>query len=131
MLFGFLVFLFVFVCVLLVVVILMQASKGGGLASSFGGMGGAGSILGARGATSILQKTTIALAIFYGLLCLVISIISTSGSEIPESKTQERLRSEQQSTAPLTPPPGIDGSTTPAQPQPAPGNETPNEDPDN
>jgi len=126
MLYSFLIFLFVVTCILLVVVILMQASKGGGLASSFGGMGSAGGILGARGASSFLQKTTIALATFFGLLCLIISVISTSSGVAPDSKTQERIRTEQQTTAPLTPPPGVDGSATkgtanPSQPAPGSG----------
>jgi len=124
MLYSLLIFLFVIICILLVVVILMQASKGGGLASSFGGMGSSGGILGARGATSFLQKATIGLAISFGVICLIISVISTSGGVAPDSKTQERIRTEQQTTAPLTPPPGVDGNATEgtAKPsQPAPG----------
>ncbi len=127
MLYGFLIFLFVVTCILLIIVILMQASKGGGLASSFGGMGSAGGILGARGATSFLQKATIGLAISFGVICLIISVISTSGGVAPDSKTQERIRTEQQTTAPLTPPPpGVDGSATegtanPSQPAPGSG----------
>ena len=126
MLYGFLVTLFIFTCILMVIVILMQASKGGGLASSFGGMGAAGGILGARGASSILQRATVGLGIFYGLLCLIISVMST-GTEVPTSTTQERLLDDQpQSTAPLTPGPATerpaDDATTPA---PAQGDENP------
>ncbi len=129
MLYGILIFTFVLTCVLLVMVILMQASKGGGLASSFGGMSSSGGILGARGATSFLQKATIGLAITFGVICLIISVLSTSGGIVPDSKIQERIRTEQQTTAPLTPPPpGVNGNATegtanPAQPAPGGGSD--------
>ena len=80
----------------MVMVILMQASKGGGLASSFGGMGGAGSMLGARGAASFLQRATIGLAVFYALLCMVISFMSSGSDAALESKTQQQILNEQQ-----------------------------------
>lgn len=99
-----LVVLFILVCILMVVAILMQASKGGGLASSFGGMGSAGGVLGARGAASFLQKVTIGFAIAFGLLSMAISFLSRPASELPESATQEKLRTEQQAI-PGTPAP--------------------------
>ena len=52
--YGFLVFLHVITCLLLVGVILMQASKGGGLAGTFGGTSNA--MFGGRGAGSFLSK---------------------------------------------------------------------------
>lgn len=90
-----LIVLFVFVCIIMVITILLQASKGGGLAGSFGGMGGASGFLGARGAVSFLQKLTVGLAISYGLLCLIISLLSRPAETLP-SETQERIRQEQQ-----------------------------------
>ena len=69
-----LIVLFVFVAVLMTITILMQSSKGGGLAASFGGMG-AGGVFGPRGAANFLQKATTVLAITYGLLCLIIGFI--------------------------------------------------------
>lgn len=110
--YSLLVILFVIVCILLVITILMQASKGGGLASSFGGMGSAGGVLGARGAASFLQKVTIGLGISYGILCLIISLLSKPATELPESQTQERIRSEQ---------PAVPGPSAPPVSEPSQG----------
>ena len=90
-----LIVLFVFVCIVMIITILLQASKGGGLAGTFGGMGGSGGFLGARGAVSLLQKLTVGLAISYGVLCLIISLLSRPVETQP-SDTQERIRQEQQ-----------------------------------
>jgi preprotein translocase subunit SecG len=119
--YTFLIILFIIICILMVVAILLQASKGGGLASSFGGMGGAGGFLGARTAISFLQKVTVGLAIGYGVLCLVISLMSTPG-ELPQSETQEKIQQEQQTIPPSPvplPDPG-ENSQTPQQPAPEP-----------
>lgn len=82
--------LFVLACALMVVTILMQSSKGGGLAASFGGMG-ASSAFGPRGAASFLQKVTIFLAVLYALLCIFINIFGTSGTTGQESILQREL----------------------------------------
>lgn len=111
-----LIVLFVMVCAFMIIAILLQASKGGGLASSFGGMGSAGGFLGARGAVSFLQKTTIGLAIAYGLLCLVIGLLSKPG-ELPQSETQQKIQQEQQTTPSQLPSPGDDQNA----PAPEPG----------
>ncbi|NIW80055.1 MAG: preprotein translocase subunit SecG [Calditrichae bacterium] len=95
-----LVTLFVFICIVMIVTILMQASKGGGLASSFGGMGGAGGVLGSRGAASFLQKATVVLALIYGLLCLAIGLMGRPGEGTQESVIQEQLNQQQQQQAP-------------------------------
>jgi preprotein translocase subunit SecG len=117
--YTFLIILFVFLCILMVVTILLQASKGGGLASSFGGMGSAGGFLGARTAVSFLHKITIGLAIGYGVLCLIISLMSTPG-DLPQSETQDRIQQEQQTAPPASiplPEPG-ENNQTPPQPEP-------------
>ncbi len=109
--------LFVLVCILLVVVILMQSSKGG-LASTFGGVGGAGGVLSTRGAASFLQKATIVLGILYGLFCLVINNLGEPGSAPQQSIIQEKLNEQAQpqelpSSLPVQP------ETPPAQEQPS------------
>jgi len=53
-----LMFLFVIVCFGLILVILLQSSKGGGLAGAFGGGGAAGAVFGGRGAGNFLTKTS-------------------------------------------------------------------------
>ncbi len=53
----------VIVCVVLCVIVLLQSSKGSGLAGAFGGGGGLPQqIFGARGMTTLLHKLTIYLA---------------------------------------------------------------------
>ena len=89
--YGFLSFLHVVVSLLLIVTILMQASKGGGLAGAFGGGGGTSAIFGGRGAASFLAKVTAVLATAFMLLAIVINFMSDVGAEAPRSLIQERL----------------------------------------
>lgn len=120
--YALLITLFIIVCALMVVVILLQASKGGGLASSLGGMATSGGVLGARGAANILQKTTVGLAVFWGLLCILISFMSTPDSVGAESATQRRLQQESQAQPETALPLPEEGMTLPegaAQPAPA------------
>lgn len=90
--YTFLIFLFVLACALMVVSILLQSSKGHGLAGSFGGMGGAGSAFGPRGAASFLQRVTIVLAILYGLLCIFINLSGSSSGVDQRSGLQDELQ---------------------------------------
>jgi preprotein translocase subunit SecG len=89
--YTFFIFLFVLACALMVVSILLQSSKGHGLAGAFGGMGGAGSAFGPRGAASFLQRVTIILAILYGLLCIFINLTGSSSAVSQESVLQKEL----------------------------------------
>ncbi len=72
---SFLVFLHIVVCILLAVSILMQASKGGGIAAAFGGQGNIGAVFGGRGAGDFLSKLTIVLAIIFMLGSVVQGLI--------------------------------------------------------
>ena len=47
------------IALLLGVVVLLQRSKGGGLAGAFGGVGAGEAMFGSRGVTTMLHKTTI------------------------------------------------------------------------
>ncbi len=96
--YSFLIFLFVLVALLMTISILMQSSKGGGLAASFGGMG-AGGVFGPRGAANFLQKATTVLATLYILLCLVIGLIGRPSSE-RQSVIQRELQKQQQQEVP-------------------------------
>jgi preprotein translocase subunit SecG len=72
--FGFLIyFIYIVVCFLLVLVILMQSSKGGGLAGTFGGQG-TSAIFGGRGAATFLAKLTAGLAIIFMVFAIFINI---------------------------------------------------------
>ena len=76
--------LFVLVCLILMVVVLLQSSKGGGLAGAFGGGGSDTSVLGGRGAATLLSKVTVYLAVAFMVLSLLLAILSS------RSRTQER-----------------------------------------
>jgi preprotein translocase subunit SecG len=53
------------IALLLGVVVLLQRSKGGGLAGAFGGVGAGEAMFGSHGVTTMLHKTTIYLAIAF------------------------------------------------------------------
>ena len=104
----------VIVCVALIIVVLLQSSKGEGLAgSAFGGSGISGAVFGGRGAASFLSKATTVLAIVFMINCGALALMSsgtrtttaTSGSvtETTESvvtreaqKEMERQMQQQQ-----------------------------------
>ncbi len=76
--FALLLVIHVLICVGLIIVVLMQSSKGEGLAGAFGGGGMTGAVFGGRGAASFLSKATTVLAIFYMVSCLALTFMSTS-----------------------------------------------------
>ena len=67
---GFMVFLFVPICVVLTLIILLQDSKGEGLSSSAFGGAEMQSVLGGRGAATFLGKLTTWLAIGFMVISL-------------------------------------------------------------
>ena len=71
--FNFLVVIEIFVSILLMIVVLMQSSKGGGLAGSFGGST-VGTVFGVRRTADFLGRTTTILASLFIGLCLVANI---------------------------------------------------------
>ncbi len=104
----------VIVCIGLVLVVLMQSSKGEGLAgSAFGGGGGGGlggAVFGGRGAASFLSKATSVLAIVFMLNCIALAYMSagakggvnavsadgTPSSVVTKKAQQDRERALQQ-----------------------------------
>ena len=75
--YGLLVTIHIFVSLFLVIVILMQSSKGGGLAGAFGGAG-TSAVFGGRGAASFLQKLTTGLVVAFMAIAILISFSSRS-----------------------------------------------------
>ena len=73
--------LFIMVCFGLILVILLQSSKGGGLAGAFGGGGGAGAVFGGRGAGNFLTKMTSWLAVGFLGIALLLSFLSRGSVE--------------------------------------------------
>ena len=96
----FLIVLFVIVCIAMVIAILLQSSKGQGLAGTFGGSG-ASAVFGGRGAATFLSKTTTILAVSYMVLCLLIGYFYKRETDVArESLMQQEV--ESQSTLPVT-----------------------------
>ncbi len=86
--------LFLIVCVLMTVTILLQSSKGGGLAGAFGGTGNMGAVFGGRGAATFLSKTTTVLAVLFLLLAIALSKFYSTGTEQSESIVAKKMQSE-------------------------------------
>ena len=81
--------LIILVAVLLTLVVLVQESKGGGLASNFSG--GANQILGHQKTGDVVEKATWVLAVILIVLCLSTSMIGSNNTEVEDnsSKTEE------------------------------------------
>ncbi len=108
---------FILVALLQILVILMQASKGGGLAGSFG-TGGMGAVFGSRGTATFLSKLTAGLAAAFMALALILGLMKSNegaGGSLIEQERQSRSSSPAAVGVPL-----IQGSeSAPATPPPA------------
>jgi len=109
--FWFMIALQVAVSVLLTVVVLMQASKGGGLAGTFGG-GQVGMMFGVRRTADFLIRATQILAGAFLILSLVINLWFLPRGESTESVIQRGVGSQ---TAPSSTP-QLPPTQTPAPP---------------
>mgnify|MGYP001377583143 CR=1 FL=1 len=83
----------ILICITLIVSILLQASKGGGLAGAFGGSGASGAILGSTGTASFLSKLTTYLAAVFFLTCLGLYYASTDDA-LPETAAEQAIMGE-------------------------------------
>ncbi len=103
------------VCVLLILIVLVQNSKGGGLASNFQS---SNQVMGVRKTTDFLEKATWSLA--GGLLFLAImasAVIPRGGGEVDQSMIQNQIEAE------------IDPMQVPSFPTAAPETNTPSNEP--
>ncbi len=89
--YGFLLTLFIIVCFALIVSILLQSSKGGGLAGAFGGGGGGdmSAVFGGRGAANFLSKTTTWLATLFLGISLALSFLNRGATAENQSLVQQ------------------------------------------
>jgi preprotein translocase subunit SecG len=102
-------FLHVFVCVFLIISILLQSSKGGGLAGVFGGGGGGmGNVFGGRGAASFLAKMTMYLGIAFAITALSIALLSKKSTSGAKSMVQQVMENEE-ATSPASILPTVPG----------------------
>ncbi len=98
--YSFIIIVYLIVCIALTIVILLQSSKGGGLAGAFGGGGAMGAVFGGRGAATFLSRVTTYLAIGFLTISLLISFL-TKGSE-GESQSLVSQEQERRSTLPAS-----------------------------
>lgn len=109
--------LIVIASILLTIVVLVQNSKGGGLAANFAS---GNQTFGVRQTADFLEKATWTLAITIIVLCvLATSFVSTGGSSLKQNSIQERI----EKTAPVQGQPEFPTST-PAQTTTAPAQTT-------
>ena len=81
MLHTLLIILHILVCFVLATVVLLQSSKGGGLAGAFGGAGGAPQqLLGSRGMTTLLHKLTIWFAVGFFVTSFLLFMTDSTGT---------------------------------------------------
>ncbi|HHM23842.1 MAG TPA: preprotein translocase subunit SecG [Bacteroidetes bacterium] len=118
---AFLIVLQVIVSILLTIVILMQSSKGGGLAAgAFGGTGSMGAVFGGRGAGSFLSKATVVLASIFLLTSIVMGLIQRGTTAESKSLIQQEMAKEASnpSAADILPKlPGDQGAVAPGASQ--------------
>ncbi|MBM3265032.1 MAG: preprotein translocase subunit SecG [candidate division Zixibacteria bacterium] len=107
----------ILVCIGLIGVVLMQAGKGGGLSSAFGGMAASGlanTMFGGRGATTLLTKVTIFVAGAFMILVIGLNFFQGSAQGPRSLIREEALKTQQKSPAQGLP------AAQPAPQQPAP-----------
>ena len=85
--------LIILACVVLAFVILIQNSKGGGLASNFAS---SNQIMGVRKTTDVLEKTTWGIAAFIMVLCFVCAFLSKN--EVNSMRSQQNQVEQTQQT---------------------------------
>ncbi len=90
----------VLICLALIIVILMQSSKGEGLAGAFGGTALTGAVFGGRGAATFLSKATSFAAIAFMVSCLVLAFVSPSRQV---TKQESALKQQLQNAQPMLP----------------------------
>ena len=113
---AFLSVIHVLVSIFLVISILLQSSKGGGLAGMFGGGGGMGGVFGGRGAATFLSKLTMWLGVAFALTSISIGLLNR-GTLAPSRSLVEQMAEPQQST-PATMLPTIPGAAEEGQTAP-------------
>lgn len=97
--FSLCVVLIILACIVLAFVILIQNSKGGGLASNFAS---SNQIMGVRKTADVLEKTTWGVAAFIMVLCFVCAFLSKNevkslrGNQVQTEQTQSTENTQSQ-----------------------------------
>jgi preprotein translocase subunit SecG len=111
--YPFLLVIHVIVSLALIIAVLLQSSKGEGLAGAFGGGALTGAVFGGRGAATFLSKATTALAV--GFMSTSILLLITLGLRITGGPASGVLDELQDTGTDLAPPPA---TTVPGEAQP-------------
>jgi len=123
MLHTLLVIIHVLICLVLATVVLLQSSKGGGLAGAFGGAGGAPQqLLGSRGMTTLLHKVTIYCAVGFFVTSFLLFMTESTGQVTTRSVVGEAAQ-KGELEVPLTENPLEIPAETPSEPAPDAGAE--------
>lgn len=132
MIYGVVLGIHVLVCLGLVLVVLLQSSKGGGLAGAFGG-GAESTVFGGRGAATVLSKATTVFGAAFMLTSLTLTLMSaghgrsTTHSVVADEAARVPLGAPATGTAPPTgelpaaPDAGAPAAGAPSAPGTAPG----------
>ncbi len=116
MLHTFLIIIHILVCLVLSAVVLLQSSKGGGLAGAVGGAGGAPQqLLGSRGMTTLLHKATIWLAAAFFVTSFLLFITEDVGGTRSATGVVGEAAREGQINVPVQQAPAQTPAETPAQ----------------
>ena len=101
---SFLYVIYVLVCFGLMIAILLQSSKGGGLAGAFGGGGDMGAVFGGRGAATFLSRMTTGFATVFLLMSVLISVLNR-GQAVDGGLVQQeqQRRSSVPASVPIVP----------------------------
>ena len=118
--YGIFIAIHLLICIGLILSVLMQSSKGEGLAGAFGGGGMTGTVFGGRGAATFLAKATTVLAISFFASALILSFMNPSTGVATGGPQGESAVQEAAGQLPAAVP-----SSTPAQQQPATDQTTP------
>jgi preprotein translocase subunit SecG len=116
--YAILLFFFVLVSLLLTFVILIQSSKGGGLAGTFGGSDAMGTMFGGRGSASFLTKVTSVLAALFLFIALIMGMMTrgtVSETSLIERERARHMSSPARTLPQLNEPAGETPASPPAQ----------------
>jgi len=114
----FLIILHLLVSIILMIAILLQSSKGGGMAGVFGGGGGMGAVFGGRGAAPFLSKLTTVLTIIFLGFALLISYVD-KGQRVDQNVVAEELEQRRLSSPASVLPTVQDASSVTGETAPA------------
>jgi preprotein translocase subunit SecG len=105
---------------LLIGLVLLQDSKDGAMGGMLGG-GGSNSLLGATGATTLLEKLTRYFAVFFAVTCILLTVLTArDGKSLLDSYTPSAAPADATAPAAATiPAPDASAPAAPAAPAPA------------